>query len=150
MLTVYVITVTYAHTASYPYKTFSSYNMFLGGHLNLGVIYSAVCHGFTMPLVNHTCTPTHLPRCPKLDCGKSLGKSHDLKICSFFFLSLPLLILPLMSHKFVHRPPGNCTLHVVYGNIWLIHVFGQTSELFCAKTLHLKKDHVMLISHFLF
>ena len=37
-------------------------------------------------------TQTHLPRCPKLDCGKSLGKGHDQKICSFFFFSLSYVL----------------------------------------------------------
>lgn len=35
----------------------------------------------------HTHTHTYLPRCPKLDCGKSLGKGHDQKNMLLFLPS---------------------------------------------------------------
>lgn len=55
-------------------------------HLLHTVNHSVVCHGFTKltKATSNTHTYTHLPHCPKLDCGKSLGKGRDQKICSVF------------------------------------------------------------------
>lgn len=50
------------------------------------VNHSAICHRFTMSSHKDTYTP---PCCPKLVCGKSLGKGHNHRICSLSSFSPP-------------------------------------------------------------
>ena len=119
-----------------------------------GVIHSAVWHGFVHHSHSHTHTHTHththkyLPRCPKLDCGKSLGKGHDQKNMLLllpsssslppFFSVLPFNVAQLFLST---HHQGTTALYMLFivdldRNRFLrtsTYIYRPTCQRFCAK-----------------